>query len=389
MQPAGSVIRGLGDNALLHAGPPLFDYGEACGALRGSITGAIVHLGLASELNEAEHVAKEGGVHLLSANDFGAGGTYAGVIGRKTPVLVVEDPLGKVRAYAAINEGRGRVLRYGANDPETLRRLAWIEGEFADILGAAIRLAGSIRLFDILAHAIHMGDDGHSRQKAASALFTNLVAPYLAETGFASRSIARALSFLSQNDMFFLPLAMAACKAAMGTADGIPRSTMVTCMAANGVRFGIKVSGLGDWITAPVPEAQGKFFHGYGPQDANPVIGDSEICETVGLGAFAMPAAPALARYVGGNTVEATRMALEMYSIALTEHPRFTIPQLEFRGTPTGIDLRRVLATCRTPLFNTGIAHREPGVGQIGAGFVRTPIECYAKAFEQLTGAAY
>lgn len=384
---AGEAIPELGESDFLHAGPPLAGWAEVGGALRGSIVGALVHLGLAADGAQAEALAAADEIRLLPANDHHAGGTYAGVIARGTPVFVVENRAGGGRAFAALNEGRGKALRYGANDAETLERLAWLEGEFAEMLGAAIRRSGGIDLFEILVQALHMGDDGHSRQKAASALFLNALAPHLAEAGFAPHESARALRFMAANDIFFLPLTMAAGKATMEAAQGIAGSTVVTCMAANGVRFGIKVSGLGgQWFTAPVPGVEGRYFEGYGAADANPVIGDSEIAETMGLGAFAMAAAPALARYVGGTPEEATRLALEMYEITLAEHPRFTVPPLGFRGTPTGIDARRVVELGRAPIFNTGIAHRTPGIGQIGAGFARAPLDCFRAALEALDG---
>ena len=385
LKPAGEVIPGLGEHDFLHAGPPLTGWEEVEGALRGSVLGSLIHLGFARDVTEAESLAASGEIHLVSANDCHTGGTYAGVIGHGTPVFVVENRPGGTRAFSAINEGRGQALRYGSNDAETLARLAWLEGEFAAILGAAIRLSGGIDLFEILVQALHMGDDGHSRQKAASTLFMNTIAPYVVEAGFGAKETARALRFLAQNDIFFLPLTMASGKSTMASTQGIPGSTVVSCMAANGVRFGIKVSGLGDrWITAPIPQVHGQFFEGYQAEDANQVIGDSEVAETMGLGAFAMAGAPALARYVGGTVKEATRLALEMYSITLSEHPRFNIPTLEYRGTPTGIDIRRVVEQGLTPLFNTGIAHRTPGIGQIGAGFVRTPLECFTTALEEL-----
>ncbi len=386
VKPAGEAIPDLGANELLHAGPPLAGWEVVEGALRGSVLGSLVHLGLARDLATAEELAASGQIRLLSANDHQTGGTYAGVIARHTPVFVVENRAAGTRAHAAINEGRGKALRYGANDRETLDRLAWIEDEFADIVGAAIRATGGIDLFDILVQALHMGDDGHSRHKAASALFMNALAPAIAEAGFSAAETARALRFLAENDIFFLPLTMAAGKATMEAAKGVPGASLVTCMSANGVDFGIKVSGLGDrWFTAPVPTVEGRYFEGYGPEEANAVIGDSEIAETTGLGAFAMAAAPALARYVGGTPEEATRLALEMYGITIAEHPRFTIPALGFRGTPTGIDVRRVVERGLTPLFNTGIAHKTPGIGQIGAGFVRTPPACYEAALAALS----
>ena len=383
VKPAGEAIAGLGERDLLHAGPPLEGWHEVrrVGALHGSILGALVHLGLAKDVAEAEAMGAAGAVTLKAANDYNAGGTYAGVIGRNTPVLVVDNRALGTRAVAAINEGRGKALRYGANDTATLDRLKWIEGEFAAVLGAAIRLTGGVDLYDILSQALHMGDDGHSRQKAASALLLNALAPAMVETGYPAATVAAALRFMAKNEIFFLPLAIGAGKSTMLALEGIAGATVVTCMAANGVRFGIKVAGAGRrWFTAPVPGVKGKYFEGFGAKDANPVIGDSEISETTGLGAFAMAAAPALARYVGGSVKESARLAVAMYRLALAEHPRFTIPTLEFRGTPAGIDVRRVLKTKLTPLFNTGIAHKTPGVGQIGAGFVRTPLACFKAA---------
>lgn len=383
LAPAGEVVADLGPRDLLHAGPPLDGWDEAkqVGALRGSILGSIVHLGWAKDLAAAETAADAGEISLRSANDCGGGGTYAGVIGSKTPVLVVENRSTGTRAFAAINEGRGKALRYGANDPATLDRLNWIESEFAGLLRAAIVRSGGIDLTEILTQALHMGDDGHSRQKAASALILAALAPHIAAGGAAADAAERAFSFMAGNDIFFLPLTIGVAKSTMSAASGVGGATILTCMSANGLRFGIKVSTTGDrWFTTAVPEVTGKFFDGYSLADANPVIGDSEISETMGLGAFAMAGAPALAAYVGGTPEEATRLAVEMYDITCVEHPRFKIPQLNYRGTPTGVDIREVVARELTPLFNTGIAHKTPGIGQIGAGFVRTPLACYSEA---------
>ena len=386
VRPASDVIPTLGASELLHAGPPLAGWDEACGALRGAIAGTLFQLGRIRSLDMAERAVASGEMRLSPANDRNALATYGGVLSDRTPLLVVENRTTGVRAFAALNEGRGRALRYGANDPETLTRLSWLEGEFAELLAEGLRLSGGIDVFGILAQALHMGDDGHSRQKAASALFLNAIGPFLVETGCEKGQLARALRFMAQNEIFFLPITMASAKCALASAAGVPNSTVVTCMAVNGVRFGIKISGLGDqWCTAPLPTVHGHYFEGYGPEDANPVIGDSEIAETFGLGAFAMSAAPALARYVGGTPEEARRLSMEMYSIAVAEHQRFTVPALSFRGTPMGIDARKVIETGLEPIFNTGIAHREPGVGQIGAGFGRAPIACFRGAIELLS----
>lgn len=385
IKPAGEVIPELGEKELLHAGPPLSGWGEACGPLRGAIVGTLIHLGLARDQQEAESLAASDQFRLVPANDHHALGTYAGVLARATKVFVVENRSSGHRAYAAINEGRGKALRYGSYDPETLKRLAWLEGQFADILATAIRKTGGIDLFELLVQALHMGDDGHSRQKAASALFANTLAPHLIEVDFDSEETVRVLRFLTETDIFFLPLTMAAAKSTMLSAEGIRGSTVITCMAGNGVRWGIKVSGCGgQWFTAPVPSIQGRYFKEYGPEDASPVIGDSEIAETMGLGAFAMAAAPALAPYIGGTPERAKELTVKMYEITLAEHPRFKVPSLEYRGTPMGIDVRRVIETGIEPIFNTGIAHKDPGVGQIGAGFGHTPMACCIAALDAL-----
>jgi hypothetical protein len=381
IERAGGVIPDLSPLDFLHAGPPLAGWHEVCGALRGAVVGTLLHCGAARDATAAEGMAAAGEIRLISAQDRLALGTYGGVITRDTPVLVVENRGTGTRAYAALNEGRGKALRYGSYDAETLARLDWLEGEFAELLDAAVRRSGGIDLFAILEQALHMGDDGHSRQKAASALFANIIAPFIAEAGLRAESSARALRFLAQNDIFFLPLTMAAAKSAMLAAEGISGAAMVTAIAFNGATGGIRVAGLsGRWWTAPVPIARGQYFTGYEAKEAGPVIGDSEIAETMGLGAFAMAGAPALARYVGGSVEEATRLTGEMYGITIAEHPRFKIPALDYRGTPLGIDVRRVVESGVTPVFNTGIAHRTPGIGQIGAGFGRVPLACFTAA---------
>ena len=385
LRPAGEVIPGLAELELLHAGPPLEGWHEACGALRGAIIGTLLRSGLEREFGRAEALAAKDAVRLRPAHERNALGTFAAPIGSRTPVFVIENRAAGTRAFAAINEGRGKALRYGSTDAQTLDRVAWLESGFAEVLRTAILGTGGIDLFEIVSQALHMGDDGHSRQKASSALFLAAIGPAIAESGCPAAEIARALRFLAQNDFFFLPLAMAAAKSAMLAAAEIRGCTLVTAMAFNGARCGIRVSGTGArWWTAPVPPIHGQYFEGYGSGDAGPVIGDSEITETIGLGAFAMAGAPALARYVGGTLEEAVRFSSEMYKVTAAEHPRFTIPALGFRGTPLGIDVRKVAATGIEPVFNTGIAHRTAGVGQIGAGYGRAPIAVFRAALEAI-----
>jgi hypothetical protein len=386
IRPASAVIAGLEAHDILHAGPPLKGWGEAGEVLRGSIAGTLVLHGRANTLDIAQELVASGAVTLRPANDCSAAATYAGVLTRDTKVFVVEDEVSGSVSVAAINEGRGAALRYGCNDAETLRRLSWLEGNFADLLGAAIRLTGGVDLFDILRQALHMGDEGHSRQKAASLLFAAKIAPYLAEVGASPEEAVQVLHFLASNEIFFLPLTMAACKTATSSAAEIENSSLVTCMCSNGTRFGIKVSGTGDrWFTAPAPEIEGHYFERFDAGDATTVIGDSEIAETMGLGAFSMAAAPALARFLGGSVSSSLRLSEEMYAITSAEHPDFHLPYFDFRGTPTGIDVSKVVSAGIEPVFSTGIAHRKAGIGQIGAGLGRAPISCFAAALEALS----
>lgn len=379
IRPARDVIPALGSHDLLHAGPP-FAHGEhLCGALRGAVAGALRLEGVRTNL-QPESFDLPSPWRLRSADECSALGTFGGIISPSSAVFVIGNTAADTRTFSAINEGRGAALRYGSTAPQTLERMRWLDTGFATLLGAAIRHIGPIEIFPFIEQALQMGDDGHSRQKAASALFLAFVAPALATVATSGGEAARALAFLADNDFFFLPLAMAAAKSAMRAAEGIEGSTLVTAIAFNGVRSGIRLAGKTGWATGPLPAIQGAYFRDRTPDDAGPVIGDSEIMETIGLGACAMAGAPALARYVGGSISKAAAFTEEMYAVTLAEHPRFRIPALDARGTPFGIDARKVIDKGITPVFNTGIAHREPGVGQIGAGYGRVPLECFQTA---------
>jgi hypothetical protein len=276
------------------------------------------------------------------------------------------------------------VLRFGANDASVIERLEWLAAEAGPLLGAALRASGGIDLRAIMAKALSMGDEMHQRNIAASCLLIRALMPHLARAATDTGVLARVADFLSANDQFFLNLAMAAGKASADPCLGIEGSTMVATMARNGTDFGIRVAGLGDrWFTAPVNVPQGLYFPRFGPDDANPDIGDSAIVETIGLGGFAMAASPAVAGFVGqGGLAEAIAVTEEMAEICLTEHAHFRIPTLGDRGSPVGIDIRKVVETGITPLINTGIAGKVPGTGQIGAGVVRAPLACFEQALE-------
>jgi len=386
---AGELIPALeSERLILHAGPPL-DWARMCGPLRGAVCGAIVYEGWASDLAAAAALAERGGVRFAPNHHYGAVGPMTGITTRSQPLLIVENHAHGNRALCAINEGLGKVMRFGGNDAEVLARLAWLRDEFAPLLDAALRSCGGIALNPLIARGLAMGDEMHQRNVACTSLLLRTLAPHLARAA-SGPALARAFEFIAGNDQFFLNVAMAMAKSMLDPAQGIGSSTVVTAMARNGTDFGIRVSALGErWFTAPVEMPSGLYFPGYGPADANPDMGDSAILETAGLGAFAMAAAPAVAGFVGaGGFADAVAYSRAMSELAVGRNARWPIPALEFAGTPTGIDIRRVVETGITPAINTGIAHRRAGVGQIGAGVARAPLACFAQALAAFADAA-
>ncbi|HEX4834715.1 MAG TPA: DUF1116 domain-containing protein [bacterium] len=355
------------------------------GPVRGAVIGALLYERRARSAAEASRLVTSGRIRFEPCHHHGAVGPMAGIISPSMPVYIVENAAGGTRAYSTLNEGYGKVLRYGAYSDDVLARLRWIEGTLAPAIGRALDLAGGIDMKTLVAQALQMGDEGHNRNKAGSALLARLLAPHLVRTGAPADQQNAVLRYLADNDLAVLNPVMAACKATMDAAHGIAGSTLVTAMARNGTDFGIRVSGLGErWFTGPAELPRGLYFPGFSAEDANPDVGDSTITETAGLGAFAMAAAPAIVKFVSGTAREALASTLEMYEITLAENPAFGIPQLDFRGTPTGIDIRRVVRTGILPRINTGIAHRDPGIGQIGAGLVRPPRVCFEQALEAM-----
>jgi hypothetical protein len=309
----------------------------------------------------------------------------AGIISPSMPLWVVENAAAGNRAYCNFNEGLGKVLRFGANGPEVRDRLRWMGGELFDVLQAGVRELGGVELRPIMAQALHMGDEVHNRNAAATGLLFKRLVPAQLGVDRPAAAVRRAIEFVAANDHFFLNLSMAACKAMLDAAHGVAHSTMVTVMARNGVNFGIRLSGTGDaWFQAPANPVDGLFFPGYGVDDAAADLGDSAITETAGVGGFAMAAAPAIVQFVGGTPADATQHSRRMRSITLGTNPAFTLPALNFGATACGIDARLVVDTGILPIINTGIAHRAAGVGQIGAGITTAPLACFIDAIEQV-----
>jgi len=380
LAPARDVIPGMGDNLILHAGPPI-EWERMSGPLRGAVIGALLYEGLAKDEKGAIGMAETGEVDFAPCHHHNSVGPMAGVISASMEVYVIENPTHGNQAYSTLNEGYGKVLRYGAYSQEVLEKLRWMNGTMGPLLKEALTRTEGLDIRALLAEALHMGDEGHNRNKAGSLLYLKLLSPLIANVAKHAAVEAEVLQFLGDNALSVLNPVMAACKAMADAAHGVEGSTVVTAMARNGTDFGIRVSGLGDdWFTAPAEIPDGLYFPGYSSEDANADIGDSTITETAGIGGFAMAAAPAIVAFVSGTPQDALNATLEMYEITVAEHEHFTIPPLDFRGTPTGVDIRKVVELSTTPRINTGIAHKEPGVGQVGAGLVRPPKEIFEEA---------
>jgi hypothetical protein len=383
---AGEVVPGMASPRplILHAGPPIA-WGKMCGPMRGAILGAVVLEGWADSIEVADRLVEAGKVELEPCHHHGAVGPMAGIVSPSMPVWVVENTTAGNRSYSNFNEGLGKVLRFGANDREVIDRLRWIAAEFAPTLRGALAKLGGIELKPLMAQALNMGDEVHNRNAAATSLLFKQLAPALLETGASRECAARALAFVAGNDHFFLNLSMAACKAMLDAAAGVPMSSMVTAMSRNGVNFGIRLSGTGErWFEAPANPVDGLYFPGYSRADAAADLGDSSITETAGVGGFAMAAAPAIVRFVGGTATDATYHSLRMRAITLGANPSFTLPTLDFAAVAAGIDARKVVDRGILPVINSGIAHREPGVGQIGAGVTSAPMACFVGAVKAL-----
>jgi hypothetical protein len=390
--PAESVIPELKDRLVLHAGPPI-EWERMCGPMQGAVSGAILFEGWARDLDAATEMAARGGVAFAPNHHFGAVGPMTGMTTRAMPVLVVENRAFGNRAYCTINEGLGKVMRFGGNDAEVLARLAWLRDELGPLLGAALRASGGIPLKGLIARGLSMGDEMHQRNIACTSLLLREISPWLARTAADGETLARALAFMAGNDQFFLNIAMAMGKAIMDPVRGLADSTVVTAMCRNGTDFGIRVGATGErWFVAPVEMPEGLYFPGFSAADANPDMGDSAIVETIGLGGFAMAAAPAVVGFIGaGSASTAAVYTREMGEITVAENPEWTIPALDFAGVPTGIDVRLVAGSGVTPAINTGIAHKKPGIGQVGAGVARAPMGCFqeaARALAKLMGIA-
>ncbi len=385
VKSATEVVPGFGDRMLLHSGPPIV-WEDMCKPVRGAIIGACIYEDWATSPEEAESLAGSGEISFSPCHEHQAVGPMAGIISPSMPVWMVQNQNGGNLAYSTMNEGLGKVLRFGAYDSEVIQRLDWIQNVLAPHLSDTLLRRGPIELGPLMAQALHMGDELHNRCPAATGLLLKRLAPELVSSSSESSDVKSCLQFMGSNDHFFLNISMAACKSTMDAAHGVPYSTIVTAIARNGVEIGIRVSGLGDeWVTSEAPTIDGLFFPGYDSTHANPDLGDSSITETAGLGAFAMAAAPAIVQFVGGTTADANASSRRMAAITEGINQKFTIPNLNFRPVNAGIDVRKIVDTGIVPIINTGIAHKESGVGQIGAGISHVPSQVFIQALMSIS----
>ncbi|GAB4264863.1 MAG: DUF1116 domain-containing protein [Candidatus Promineifilaceae bacterium] len=377
---ARDVIPGMRDNLLLHAGPPI-TWERASGPMRGAIVGALIYEGLANDWDSAEKLVTSGQIDLEPCHEHQAVGPMAGVTSPSMKVYVIENVTHGNLAFSNLNEGYGKVLRYGAYSDDVLKKLRWMNETMGPILAAALEMAGGLDIRALLAESLHMGDEGHNRNKAGSILYTAKLAPLIPKVTDNRFLASLILKFLGENALSVLNPVMAACKAMADAGHGVEGSTVMTVMARNGTDLGIRVSGLGNqWFTGPVGQPDGLYFPGFTADDASGDIGDSTITETAGIGAFAMASAPAIVNFISGTPEMAVNTTLSMYEITVAEHKHFTIPALNFRGTPVGVDIRKVVELGIRPQINTGIAHKEPGIGQVGAGLVLPPMNVFEDA---------
>ena len=383
---AKDIMPNFTPKTILHAGPPI-TWDRMCGPVRGAVMGALVLEGLAKDYDEAIELAASGEIDFSPCHHYNAVGPMAGIVSASMPVWIIKNKTYGNYSYCTLNEGLGKVLRFGAYGDDIIKHLKWMRDELYPLLKAALEIKGEkgeIDLKILIAQALQMGDECHNRNKALTSLFYREIAPAIVKTDFSIEEKVRVLEFINSNDHFTLNLSMPACKSIMGAAEWIENSTIITTMTRNGTDFGIRVAGLEEkWFVSPAPMVKGLYFPGYTEKDAAADLGDSVITETCGIGGFAMATAPAIVGFVGGKPEDAIHYTEMMYQITSEKNKIFQIPTFAYRGTPTGIDIRKVIESGILPIINTGIAHKDPGIGQVGAGLVRPPMSCFEQALRE------
>ncbi len=380
---AVDVVPGMTSQTILTSGPPLA-WDAYTGGQRRAIISAAIYEGLATDEQEADEALAAGQIHLAGTQDHACIGSVAGIYTASMPVFVVTDQVSGATAFCNLYEGKSpQRLNYGSYGRDVETGLRWLETTLAPVLDACVR-ARPIALRPLMARALRLGDELHSRNTAASMLFQRAITTALMDLDKSPLSphVRGTLSYLEENEYAFLRIGMAAAKATADAAHGVPYSTVVTAMALNCQEFGIRVSGLGDtWFRGKHPQLEGRYFDGFTAGDVEWIGGESCVTETVGLGGFAQACAPSLQAYQGGSYTTMMTSNEAMYAITLAEHPEFKIPSFDFRGTPVGIDICAVLKQQVPPVIDGGLAGRDGG--QIGAGVLRPHLDCFAAAHDE------
>jgi len=347
-----------------------------------AVVGAIIYEGLANSPDEATQMVLDGIVSLDCNHNHAAVNPVTGVMSASMPVFVVEDRAHGNRGFCVPFEGPSpRRLAMGNFDSTIFENLKWIQKTLAPVLRATVKQARGIRLKPIIAQALMMGDELHNRNIAATCFLVRYIAPIMCQAGLSTKQVSQVLQFLEQSNNFFLSLGMPAAKVAADSAHGIKYSTLVTAITRNGVEFGIRVSGLGSkWFTGPVQPVSERYFTGYSAKDAGNGMGDSPIMETVGLGGFALAASPRMALAAGSTPEQGIAWSEQMKLITVTTNKEFKLPWVEFGGTPTGIDIRKVVESGVLPIIDSAIIQHEGGL--IGAGIFKPSMECFRKALQ-------
>jgi len=386
VQPALSAIPGMEGNDLLHSGPPI-DFGDMCDPQQRAVEAAAIFEGWAADRDCLLAKLRSGDIRLRPNYAYGSVGAMCGVISPSMQVIVTENaPYGN-RSWSTFNEGKGNVIWMGTYDKGTIERLGWMRDVLAPSLRAALRARNDgIDIFKIIAEGTLMGDEVHARSAACTLLLLRELTPLLLKAGVQRDVITRIVEFIGQNNHSFLSLTLTACKTACDAAHGIPHSTVVTAMSRNGVNFALRVGGMkDDWFIAPTaPMDEAIYYSGYGPGDAAGDIGDSAIVETAGLGGMIIGAAPSISSFVGGSMGHSRQAMAAMRSICAGDNPAFAPGAVDFTPAPLGIDIRKVARLNLTPIIDTGVLHKASGVGQIGTGIARAPMEAFLKALRAM-----
>jgi hypothetical protein len=378
VSPAGTVVPGLQGKMLIHCGPPIA-YADACDPLRRSMRAAVVAEAWADTIESADAMLAAGHIALDSATLHDTAVPMVTALGPSIPVWVVDNPTGGNRAFAPVNQGPGEVQWFGRETPASIARLQFLAQIAGPLLNEAIQAHGPIDVFGWAAQGVQMGDDVHIRTQASTNLFIRNLLPHLMKLADPRRGDLAA--WLASNHLFFLTAAMGAARAVTGSAMSVTGSSIVTTMSRNGTEFGIRVAGSDTWYLCPAPPiGQALYYAGQGPETSANDMGDSAVLELVGLGGPAAGGSPSVAAFVGGTMRDALATTEQMDLICAGRSSRFKIPMLDFRGTPVGVDIRKVVELGITPKVTTGILHVSDGSGQVGAGVAEAPLSCFRDA---------